>query len=673
MLERAGYNTKKSVVLIKQEPLPVFWYFNPNILLRIFTRYMKRFRLRFGIPLYWLLCLLGSGPALCRPQQKPLIITGQEVYPVADYLHWMQTAQRMPADSAFYLLQNGAGRLLAPDISINSGFSSYYYWMTFTLQNRSDSSNALFYQFNNPYIDVIDIYLKTTAGFEKLWTQGSLFPFATRSYPYHDFVFPISMEAGQSATYLIMAEKRGELFSTKPELMSARHFKKKEQNLYLVFGTIMGMMLFNILINIFLGISLKDRIHFLYALYVCVALIWFFSSMGIDYQLFFPNHPAWFQQSQGITGAVTMVLMAQLATVFLKLKQTKARAYTFLTIAKWVLILILPVKIGVYTGVPYYSVLKKIVMNIYLLAVAGIALGMIWAAILRIRQGFKPAWFFLAAMFYLAFSIAKTCYIIIGRGDVSELVSPPTNIQQGIIIETIIIFIGIIYRYNLFKNEKETLRLALAGQQLQMAQQIVSAQEEERKRLAQDLHDDVGATLSSLLLHITNPPETGSPATPAVQQHYERSTSITKKALTDLRNISHNLLPKDLTTLYLFQELKNRMDVLNSFGATRFAISTDGDDTKLNEMQTVTLYRVINELVNNIVKHAKASQANIDITIADEQITLVVEDNGIGFTTGKTAAGIGLKNISSRVAFLNGTINIDTNRQGTTIIIVIPL
>ncbi|WP_090390826.1 sensor histidine kinase [Niabella drilacis] len=635
---------------------------------------MKRFRLLLGIPSCLLLCLAGSsGPALSQPQQKPLTVTSRETYPIEQYLYWMQTERRLPADSAFYLLQHGKGRLLAPGISINSGFSSYYYWMTFTLQNTSGTGKALFYQFNNPYIDVIDIYLKTGGGFEKLWSVGSLFPFTTRNYPYHDFVFPISIGAGQSATYLIMAEKRGELFSTKPELMSARHFKKKEQNLYLVFGTIMGMMLFNILINIFLGVSLKDRIHFLYAIYVSVALLWFFSSMGIDYQLFFPNHPAWFQQSQGITGAVTMVLMAQLATVFLKLRQTKTRVYTFLTITKWVLILILPIKIGVYTELPLYSATKKIVMNIYLLAVAGIALGMIWAAILRIRQGFKPAWFFLAAMFYLAFSIAKTCYIIIGRGDVSELVSPPTNIQQGIIIETIIIFIGIIYRYNLFKKEKETLRLALAGQQLQMAQQIVNAQEEERKRLAQDLHDDVGATLSSLLLHITNPPETGRPAAPSVQQHYERSTAITQKALTDLRNISHNLLPKDLTTLHLFQELKNRMDVLNSFGATRFAISTDGDDTRLNEMQTVTLYRIINELVNNIVKHAKASQANIDMTITDEQTTLVVEDNGIGFLEHNKAAGIGLKNIGSRVAFLNGEINIDTNRQGTTIIIVIPL
>ncbi len=77
--------------------------------------------------------------------------------------------------------------------------------------------------------------------------------------------------------------------------------------------------------------------------------------------------------------------------------------------------------------------------------------------------------------------------------------------------------------------------------------------------------------------------------------------------------------------------------------------------------------------MNNTIKHAKASQANIDMIIVEENITLIYEDNGIGFSERGDEKGIGIRNIHSRVAFLEGEVNTDYNRQGTTVIIVIPL
>ncbi len=86
-----------------------------------------------------------------------------------------------------------------------------------------------------------------------------------------------------------------------------------------------------------------------------------------------------------------------------------------------------------------------------------------------------------------------------------------------------------------------------------MTQNVVAAQEEERKRLAQDLHDDLGATLSTLLLHITNQHDFS-------HEHYDkRSVEITQKALADLRSISHDLLPKDFSNIHLFQALKTEL------------------------------------------------------------------------------------------------------------------
>lgn len=98
--------------------------------------------------------------------------------------------------------------------------------------------------------------------------------------------------------------------------------------------------------------------------------------------------------------------------------------------------------------------LIKIAGNIYLIAIGGIAVSIIWAAILRVRQGFRPGWFYLAAVCFLAGSIFKTCYVILTTNDLSVLVSPPTSIQIGLIIESLIIFAGIIYRYSVLKKRK---------------------------------------------------------------------------------------------------------------------------------------------------------------------------------------------------------------------------
>ena len=619
--------------------------------------------------------------AAAYPELDTLKIADGNAHPVHQHLYWLQTEKSLTADSAGLLFPGGQAKLLYPGISISDAGTQNNYWMMFAVQNTSGTEKELFFQFNNPYLNTIDVYKKEASGFEKIMHTGAALPFKTRIYPFHDFVFPISLQKGEQATYLIMAEKHGEIFSTKPELMSAGRFKSKEQRIYILFGIVTGIMVFNIIINIFLGISLKDRIHYLYALYIFWALLWLFSSVGMDYQFLTSDSPSLFAVSQPVTGAVTMILMAQLAIVFLRLREHKTMAYRFLNIAKWVLIATLPLRLLFFFVLPRYGWVKQEASNISILAIAdivnilaiaGIALGMVWAAIVSVRQGYKPAWFYLAAILYLAFSIFKTCYIIIGGGDMAELVTPGNAIQQGIMAEALIIFIGIIYRYSLFKKEKKELYIRLSDQKLEMAQRIVAAQEEERKRLAQDLHDDVGATLSSLLLHITNQPDHTPSATASNGLRNERSVAITKKALTDLRNISHDLLPKDFSVLGLFQILGNRVNELNQHSATRFWLSVDGDDKALSEIHAVTIYRIINELINNIIKHAKASRANIDLVMNRRNMTLIVEDNGIGLSERSDENGIGIKNIRSRVAFLNGEINIDHNRQGTTVIIDIP-
>jgi signal transduction histidine kinase len=261
---------------------------------------------------------------------------------------------------------------------------------------------------------------------------------------------------------------------------------------------------------------------------------------------------------------------------------------------------------------------------------------------------------------------------LLGGGLNTDMQTVPNDMQIGLVIEAVIIFIGIIYRYNLYKNDKEQLLLQLNKQQKETMQQIITAQEEERKRIAQDIHDDVGSTLGSLLLHISSLPGKQQQQDFEQDSHYQKSIAIGQKAISDLRAISHDLLPRDFTELGIFHILQSRVDELNAIGNIHFTLITEGDDKGIEPIFSITIYRIINELINNVLKHSQASSATVQLLMTGTEIIVMLEDNGVGMAN-NTGKGIGLKNVLSRTEFLHGKINIDDSAAGTSVIIEIPV
>ena len=604
-------------------------------------------------------------------EQEVLTVTELDKYAINDYFLWFKTRKEISPQLAFATFSSGEGKRMAPNDGLHATFENDYYWLSLHLVNSDPSSSTLYLQLNNPHLDRVKVFQKTDKGIIEIYKTGAIYPFSTRPYLFYDFVLPLTIPAEESTEFLIMVQEQGKIFSITPELMSANYFKSKEQKIYIIFGLFLGIMFFNMLVNIFLGISLGDNIHFLYCFYILSSIAWLFSSIAAEFQFIFPNHPQWFNLSQSITGAVTMILMSWLAYVFLKIKEQKFFAKIFLKSITWFLTALLPIKLVIEVFLPNQTQIIEWTLHAYLIGIAGIAIGIIWNVVVRIRQGFTPAWFYLVAMSYLIMSIIYTCFQILKSGNLIELFAAPTHIQIGLQVEALIIFLGIIYRYKQMKVERTKLRKLLDSQEFEMNKQIIYAQEEERRRLAQDLHDDVGATLSTLILHISNASIQSNLSKAYLLQFNKQSLLISQKALSDLRNISHDLLPLAYEANGLFSSLKDRINSLRKSTPIQLVLNTDGDEGKLKNSKAIILYRIINELLINAIKHAEAKEINIDIVLAEE-ITLIVEDNGKGFDFSKTLKGIGIRNVKSRVAFLGGKVEFDSNKNGTSVIINVP-
>ena len=206
---------------------------------------------------------------------------------------------------------------------------------------------------------------------------------------------------------------------------------------------------------------------------------------------------------------------------------------------------------------------------------------------------------------------------------------------------------------------------------------ILQGQEQERKRLAKELHDGLVQTLSAISLNLKALEEHLHDLPVVETTAYNNAMKLLDEAIIDTRNLSHDLLPSVLEHYGLIKAVSDLVDKMNSNKSIRFTFEYNVYYGEFNKLIEIGIYRIIQELVQNIVKHSRADFANIELAQADGFLEIKIEDNGVGFEgtmEEMQSNGIGLRNVVTRVRSLNGIITLDsTDRKGTTVKISVPL
>jgi len=214
-----------------------------------------------------------------------------------------------------------------------------------------------------------------------------------------------------------------------------------------------------------------------------------------------------------------------------------------------------------------------------------------------------------------------------------------------------IIIISVIFYSSYIRSKRKASEELLTQKTAEL-----KGQEKERKRIAEDLHDGLGGTLAGLKLSLLNL------EIPNINGKVDKMIDNIDMASNEARNIAHNLTPPDFEKFTFTNTLSNYFKRINQQNSMVFTVELFPEEqfNKLPIATLTTLYRIIQELSTNIVKHASASFAEIQLTKHDNYVNLLVEDNGNGFDLSNKTEGIGLSNIRSRVKVANGQIDIDT-------------
>lgn len=201
------------------------------------------------------------------------------------------------------------------------------------------------------------------------------------------------------------------------------------------------------------------------------------------------------------------------------------------------------------------------------------------------------------------------------------------------------------------------------------AQSVMKGQEEERSRLARDLHDGVGGLLSGVKLSMSNM-KGNVFLSEENAQSFENVISQLDQSIAELRRVSHNMMPEALIRYGLKEALENYCENINLSGRIKVQLQTYGMEKRMEESTEIIIYRMIQELLNNIIKHAEAKNVLIQLIRKQDHFNLTVEDDGKGFDTRgiEHSTGAGLANIKARAEYLNGNVDIvSKSGEGTSV------
>ncbi|MBO3698069.1 sensor histidine kinase [Roseivirga sp. E12] len=229
------------------------------------------------------------------------------------------------------------------------------------------------------------------------------------------------------------------------------------------------------------------------------------------------------------------------------------------------------------------------------------------------------------------------------------------------ILALAVIVFFLTYQKRLLKQQKEHQQKE-ADYQQQLLRANLQSQEKERNRIGKDLHDEVGALLSTSKLYFRHLEQEVDPK--KFFELKEKALTILDQTMTSVRRVSHDLKPVVLERLGLVEAISNIADQLNESQAIQVEFSSKWQGTLDKEFE-LNWFRIVQELMNNALRHSEATQVRLALNGDEARITMSYQDNGVGLSnpTLMMDKGLGMQNITSRLGLMRGELSVEENKE----------
>ena len=578
------------------------------------------------------------------------------------------SAKQLSAEKAFQLFEQGKYSLTKKQ-EYNIGFTGSIFWLAYI--NATDKpADSLVLLIGHNHINRIHFFFKNNGIVTQQWITGDYFPFSQRPINATGFYFPIT----QKGVYLARIDKSNESLQLSFALHSRINAQREDNDYKTVLFLLTGMILLLLIFGLFLFVIEKDRLYLYYILFIGTGWLWVFSNAGYGFQYLWPNQP-WFASKARPLFSILPLIFSMLFLVRFIGGINSKRIHSFIKVMNvlfvFFIVFIFSINGNGYQGKWWLYLQYLIPLNplIYVLLVFGI---LITASV----RGNKLAMFYLAAnISLLVFAILQISFSLGSINGFDHFFSH-YGMAFGYVSEAAILTAGLAYRFNRYRVDKELLLMEMNRQQQENTRILMEVQESERSQIATQLHDVAGSLLSSAKLNLSSLREKKEMIHSQSSLQLEKTEEAVSLVSDMVRDLSHALSPVMLEQAGFKTSLEKVVAIFNASGKIHIQLQVIGFEKYqlgLNFYYT-SLYSIIYELLNNIVKHSGAKHALLQVTEHENSFTLVAEDDGIGFNSLDTQKNLGIAGIESKIHYFNGEIAFDKNgSKGTIVTIEIPI
>lgn len=589
-------------------------------------------------------------------QQVPLsTFEPNQAISINPYVEVYQTPDSLSAEEVIARIKNGD--LKPAENKTSPGFSRDYFWIRFILTD--DQSGDWVLELDNPHIDFVNLFeVKGDEGF-LVGRGGDKQAFSYRTEINRRYVFSIEM-AGQPREFLLMVDKRNASVSFPLRLWTEATFGTNESMSNLLYGIYFGILAFVSAFSFVIGVGMRERNFLSYGIYVAIIAMYMFTQLGFSFQYLYPESSAFNNYSRVI---FSFSLLITSMDFFSRL----------LDIRKYLPLLSKIYKIGwVFLGVvfviwllnrlfnPAYAQYTILTLNILYLFILGFFGSVFYVSIKTWR--FQRGNVLLVMFAFFALMVGASIYILIEYGVISESFFPINPIIIGSMLEVLILSVSMAYRVKTLNERKNELSNKLLRQQKDLMRAFIRGGDMERKRISEELHDNIGSSLSLLKNSLAN------------ERFDPKIVNADIDALCEeVRTLSHRLVPHQMELIGFSEVLADYCKRYERDSGIKVALD-QFDFPVLPEHMSVPLLRIVQEALQNILKHAQATEVEIQLVGYQEEIVITIDDNGVGFDPVQMAGGNGLINMQTRCELLHGHMDISSHEgKGTNILMTIPI
>ncbi|MEZ5570982.1 MAG: 7TM diverse intracellular signaling domain-containing protein [Halioglobus sp.] len=515
----------------------------------------------------------------------------------------------------------------------------------------------------------VDVWFRLPDGDIEHYYAGDKYPYVDRAIPHASSAFPIPSSTLGPIDVLIRARNE----TTHRMNFAAWIWPEADWQSYLLnqrawYGAFLGAMTVLCIYNLFLAVTLRDSSYLFYVGYILCLSVCIVLLNGLAEEYIWPQgKPAHFVLFFSGLGAF---LAVGFVNQFLRIRASNPGVYWCST-----LIAALAVLCGcilIFTNqLPFVPGPHSVTVVHVLILAAGVYF--ICVSLVSYLAGITQARFLALSM--LALLSSAIIYFTYTYGFLRYNVYIGHALEVGGLAEGVLLSLALADRITILTRQKQAAERAAVEYQISFSRQLISAQEKERQAISESLHDSIGHAVlvlrNNLLRSAASNPDQESQQDILLREQADRCSEI----MNDVRRLSHDLHPHMLERLGLAEALNSTME--RAFGSTgiNYTITIDKLPDKLLPELEITVYRVIQECLNNILKHAEATAVSLDIAAQEGEVHCTLFDNGVGFSAAATGdTTLGLREMAGRVELLGGRFRTQSSAgKGTTIEFVLPI